>query len=254
MILSGIPEGALLEILSLVPAYDLILRCRLVCSLWRDIIDSPALWKKKCQRDGLVSKLSQRIPPDWRMFCFFHLKKKNLLKNSCASEGFQHWNIEENSGDEWKIEQLPGAHGQPFPDEKVKDYFVTSYGMCLKSQLIDLEAEGYPGHWMDAMQPDIVIRDWYAARHDCGSMYVLDVQLLSKEKTIIEGFLPDQIFIEQWSDAKWSQIEHRFKNYGPGVRYILFRHGGKDTQFWAGWYGIRVTNSSILIDPGDLST
>lgn len=45
------------------------------------------------------------------------------------------------------------------------------------------------------------------------------------------------------------QISHTFQNYPPGVRYIWFQHGGQDTQFWAGWYGIRVTNSSITIGP-----
>lgn len=253
MIINSIPEGVLLEIMSFVPAHDLILCCRLVCSLWRDIIDSPALWKKKSQKDGLVSRQCQRIPPDWRMFYFLHKKKRNLLKNPFAAEGFQHWEIKQNSGDEWKVEQLPGDHGQPFPDENVKDYFVTSYGLCSKSQLIDLYEEGYPEQWMDVMQPDIVIRDWYAARHDCGCKYEMCVQLLSKEKTVIQVFLPDPIVIMQWSDAKWSQIEHRFKNYGPGARYIYFQHGGQDTQFWAGWYGIRLTNSSIIVDPGDLS-
>lgn len=45
------------------------------------------------------------------------------------------------------------------------------------------------------------------------------------------------------------QMTHVFQNYGPGVRYIHFSHGGKDTQYWAGWYGIRVTNSCIEICP-----
>lgn len=45
------------------------------------------------------------------------------------------------------------------------------------------------------------------------------------------------------------QMIHVFRDYGPGVRYIRFRHGGKDTQYWAGWYGIRVTDSSVEICP-----
>lgn len=45
------------------------------------------------------------------------------------------------------------------------------------------------------------------------------------------------------------QMIHVFRDYGPGVRYIRFAHGGKDTQFWAGWYGIRVTDSSVEICP-----
>lgn len=45
------------------------------------------------------------------------------------------------------------------------------------------------------------------------------------------------------------QMTHVFQNYGPGVRYICFTHGGKDTQFWAGWYGIRVTDSCVEVCP-----
>lgn len=46
-----------------------------------------------------------------------------------------------------------------------------------------------------------------------------------------------------------SQVSHTFSNYPPGVRYIWFQHGGVDTHYWAGWYGPRVTNSSITIGP-----
>ncbi|KAM3922708.1 F-box only protein 44 [Leptodactylus fuscus] len=251
--MNDIPEGVLLEILSAVPGPHLILCGRLVCSLWKDIIDSPTLWKTKCYRAGFVSKHCKRNPPDWRAFYFLLLRKRNLLQNHIAEDDFKNWDINRNGGDQWKVEVLPGEHGKPFPDIKVKKYFVTSYGKCLKSQTIDLKREGYLDEFMDVVQPHIVIKDWYAARHDCGCHYQILVQLLSQDKTVIAEFQPEHVFIEQWSNAEWSQIEHTFKNYGPGVRYIYFEHGGKDTQFWAGWYGIRVTNSSVTIDPGDLS-
>ncbi|KAM4014707.1 F-box only protein 44 isoform 1-T2 [Anomaloglossus baeobatrachus] len=251
--MDAVPEGVLLEILSAVPAVDVIRGCRPVCALWRDIIDSPALWKTKCQRDGFISKRCSRNPPNWRMFYFLHLRKKNLLKNPMAAENFKHWHKDQDGGDEWKVEKLPGAHGRPFPDDKVKKYFVTSYGLCLKSQTIDLKKEGYYAEFMDVVRPNIIVKDWYAARHDCGCQYQLLVRLLSQDKTVMEEFQPEPVNIEQWSNAEWAQIEHTFSNYAPGVRYIYFQHGGQDRQFWAGWYGIRVTNSSVTIDPGDLS-
>ncbi|XP_075046317.1 F-box only protein 44 [Mixophyes fleayi] len=251
--IDDVPDGALVEILSSVPGRDLILRCRPVCSLWRDIIDSHTLWKTKCQQDGYFSKQCTKYPPSWRMFYFLNLMKRNLLKNPCAEDGFEFWDKIEDRGDKWKVERLPGEHGKPLLDEKVKNYFVTSYGLCMKSQIIDLKAEGYYEEWMDVMQPAIVIKDWYAARHDCGCKYKLVVQLLSKDNIVIQEFQPEPIVIPQWSDAKWSQMEYTFTNYGPGVRYILFQHGGKDTQFWAGWYGIRVTNSSVTMEPGALA-
>ena len=44
------------------------------------------------------------------------------------------------------------------------------------------------------------------------------------------------------------QITHTFSDYGPGLRLISFEHGGQDTKFWDGWFGVRVTGSSVIID------
>ncbi|XP_066463556.1 F-box only protein 6-like isoform X2 [Eleutherodactylus coqui] len=216
-----LPEEVHLHILSLVPATDLIRHCTLVCTLWRDVINSPTLWKTKCQHMGYTSKESLRTPKDWKLFYYLSSKKRNLLRNSCAMEKLKFWKIEQNGGDQWAIEDLPGTHGQDFPDKDVTKYFVTSYR--------------------------------FAARHDCGSQYKLVVQLLSEEKKPLKVFDPDTVMIEQWSDARWHQMEHTFRDYGPGVRYIYFQHGGQDTQFWAGRYGIRVTGSSVTIEPEDLT-
>ncbi|KAJ1145286.1 hypothetical protein NDU88_011577 [Pleurodeles waltl] len=175
--------------------------------------------------------------------------KKNVLKNPCAEENFDSWQIDSNGGDEWVIEDLPGVHGQPFPQPSIRKYFVTSFGNCKKSQLIDLKKEGYWESLMDEVQPDIVVTDWYAARHDCGCRYEVCVQLLSIDYIVLQEYEPEPVIIEQWSDAKWRKMSHTFRKYGPGVRYIKFQHGGQDTQFWAGWYGVRVTCSSLVIEP-----
>ncbi|XP_053307803.1 F-box only protein 6-like isoform X2 [Spea bombifrons] len=250
--IQDLPEDVLLEILTLVPIHDLISHCRIVCSTWKEVIDSPTLWKTKCQRMGFIPKGYKQNPSDWKVYCYICSMKRNLLRNACASEGFKFWKIEENKGDRWQIEAVPGAHGQEFPDESVKKYFVTSYGICLKSQLIDLKKMGYHPNFMDEIQPDILIEDWFAPRRDCGSMYQVCVRLLSKRKRTLKEFNPDPVIMDQWSDANWQKMTYTFRNYGPGVRYIYFQHGGKDTQFWAGWYGVRLTNSSIAIEPEDL--
>ncbi|KFP81068.1 F-box only protein 6, partial [Apaloderma vittatum] len=173
----------------------------------------------------------------------------NLPLIPLLSENFLHWTIDQNEGDKWKIEDLPGAHGTDLPDPDVHKYFVTSYGPCLKSQLITLQKEGYWNELMDEKRPEIVVKDWYAARFDCGCRYELTVQLLSEDYLVLEEFHPEPVVIEQWSDAVWREVSHTFQNYPPGVRHIRFQHGGQDTQFWAGWYGVRVTNSSITIGP-----
>ncbi|KAG8552748.1 hypothetical protein GDO81_003032 [Engystomops pustulosus] len=45
-------------------------------------------------------------------------------------------------------------------------------------------------------------------------------------------------------------VSHEFQQYGPGVRYVNFTHKGKDTQFWKGWYGPRISNSSVTLKRG----
>ncbi|XP_016073386.1 PREDICTED: F-box only protein 6 [Miniopterus natalensis] len=247
--INELPENILLEVFTYLPARQLLLRCRLVCTLWRDLIDLVTLWKRKCLREGFIPEDWDQPVADWKIFYFLCSVRRNLLRNPCAEEGMRSWKIDENGGDCWKVESLPGAHGKDFPDSKVRNYFVTSYALCLKSQMVDLKAKGYWEELMDVFRPDIVVKDWFAARADCGCTYNIKVQLLSANNIPLASFEPPPVTIEQWSDATWTEVSYTFSDYPPGVRHVFFQHGGKDTQFWAGWYGPRVTNSSIIISP-----
>lgn len=44
------------------------------------------------------------------------------------------------------------------------------------------------------------------------------------------------------------QIEHTFKGYQAGVRYVWVCHAGKDRQYWAGHYGPKITGTSIIMN------
>uniref|UniRef100_A0A2I3GAR4 F-box protein 6 n=1 Tax=Nomascus leucogenys TaxID=61853 RepID=A0A2I3GAR4_NOMLE len=213
--INELPENILIELFTHVPARQLLLNCRLVCSLWRDLIDLMTLWKRKCLREGFITE-------DWD-----HLHR-NLLRNPCG----------------WTLDLHTGSHLGFF-----KKYFVTSYEMCLKSQLVDLVAEGYWEELLDTFRPDIVVKDWFAARADCGCTYQLKVQLASADYFVLASFEPPPVTIQQWNNATWTEVSYTFSDYPRGVRYILFQHGGRDTQYWAGWYGPRVTNSSIVVSP-----
>lgn len=241
----SIPVDILEEILLNLPPDQVVLVCRLVCQQWKDVADSESLWKERCRREGYPLPDVSKTPKCWRWFYFLCKKRRNLLRNPRAEHEMNHWQIIENGGHQWKIEEVMVPH----PNEAVQKNFVTSFGMCRKSQLIDLAKEGYHPSLMDHLQPDIRISDWYAPRFDCGSIYQIQVELLNQRRRPIETFTPETAYFEQWNDQQWNQIIHVFQNYGPGVRYIRFTHGGKDTQFWAGWYGIRVTDSSVEICP-----
>ncbi|XP_053136840.1 F-box only protein 6-like [Hemicordylus capensis] len=246
---ADLPEDLLLDVLSWVPAKDLVLSCRLVCSHWRDLVDLPTPWKRKCQREGYYYKRLDRSIQDWRAAYFLFSLRRNLIKNPYAEEGFDFWEIQSNGRKKWRIEELPGDCGQRSPHPHVQKYFVTSFEACTKQQLISLKEEGYWDQLMDKAKPAIVVRDWYTAQHDCGCRYQLCVKLLSSDYIVLEEFSTEDLVIEQWGDAEWREALYTFQNYPSGVRYILFEHGGEDTRYWAGWYGIRVTNSSITITP-----
>ncbi|XP_052547618.1 F-box only protein 2 isoform X2 [Tympanuchus pallidicinctus] len=166
-----------------------------------------------------------------------------------CTEDLQHWGEVENGGDGWKIEELPGDFGKEFPSEDVHKYFVTSYEWCRKSQVIDLRAEGYWEELMDTTQPKVVVKDWYAGRSDAGCLYELCVKLLSENEDVLAEYKTETIAIPEDNDASWTEISYTFSDYGPGVRFVRFEHGGQDTLFWKGWYGVRVTNSSVTVEP-----
>uniref|UniRef100_A0A3B3SIQ5 F-box only protein 6-like n=1 Tax=Paramormyrops kingsleyae TaxID=1676925 RepID=A0A3B3SIQ5_9TELE len=242
--LPPIPDAVLEEVFFNIEGQDVVCVCRLVCQQWKEIVDSTSYWKGRCRREGLKPYNHNKTAKGWCQFYILSKRRQNLLKNPKADEDFSGWKIISNEGDKWIIEPESS-----FPDERVQKYFVTSYGSCIKSQLIDLSEEGYGPYLMDEIQPDIVISDWYSPRYDCGSRYEICVELLNHKQKIINRFRPNRVVFPQWNEMQWQQMTHVFRNYGPGVRFIKFTHGGRDTQYWAGWYGIRVTNSSVEIAP-----
>uniref|UniRef100_A0A8C0QIM2 F-box protein 2 n=1 Tax=Chelonoidis abingdonii TaxID=106734 RepID=A0A8C0QIM2_CHEAB len=117
---------------------------------------------------------------------------------------------------------------------------------CRKSQVIDLRAEGYWEELLDTTQPKIVVKDWYAGRSDAGCLYQLHVKLLSEHEDVLAEFQRSHSLSFPLCPP---QLSHTFSNYGPGARFVCFEHGGQDTLFWKGWYGVRVTNSSVTVEP-----
>lgn len=172
---------------------------------------------------------------------------KNLIKNPCGEEELEHWEEVEHGGDGWKVEELPGDCGAAYPSDGIAKYFATSFECCSKTQVIDLLNEGFTEEVLDA-QPNIVVSDWYAARTDAGCSYELKVQLLSDGPDVISEYSTENITVPENTDGAWSQVSHTFSEYGPGVRFIRFTHLGQDSVYWKGWFGVRVTNSSVTVE------
>ncbi|XP_041507793.1 F-box only protein 44-like isoform X5 [Microtus oregoni] len=118
--INELPENILLELFTHVPARQLLLRCRPVCSLWRDLIDLVTLWKRKCLREGFITEDWDQPVADWKIFYFLRSLRRNLLHNPCAEEGFEFWSLDVNGGDEWKVEDLSKDQRKEFPNDQVR--------------------------------------------------------------------------------------------------------------------------------------
>uniref|UniRef100_A0A8C8RP30 F-box protein 27 n=1 Tax=Pelusios castaneus TaxID=367368 RepID=A0A8C8RP30_9SAUR len=241
-----LPDELLVQILSWVPGRALLTRCRQVCRRWRDLLDAPTVWRLRCERRGQRAALAAaRLcpPPLWSRLDLLEPFGRNLIRNPCGEGGFTHWKVR-NGGDGWQV----GENCHPVEGASAQTCFISSYTWCLKWQVIDLLKEGLWEELLDTYQPEIYISDWWGARQDCGCKYSIHIKLLAADqKTLIAEFQASPEPIQQWNDALYHQVSHTFRKYGSGVRYVSFFHRGKDTQYWAGHYGARITNSTVMV-------
>uniref|UniRef100_A0A3Q3JWA5 FBA domain-containing protein n=1 Tax=Monopterus albus TaxID=43700 RepID=A0A3Q3JWA5_MONAL len=220
------PEGLTgNEIFLNLPPYQVIHVCRFVSHQWKDVADSESLWRERCKREGYHLHDVSRTPQDWRLFYFLCKKRRNLLKNprsfTCCVTNSKRAVICLLVSSDLCLSILPCR-----PD------------LCSAVKIV-AHPTGSP----------ISAQDLYAPRWDCASEYEICVELLDSSKNPVKVFAPDKVCFEQWGSQQWNEMTHVFRDYGPGVRYIRFTHGGQDRQFWAGWYGIRVTDSCVEICP-----
>ncbi|ERE84042.1 F-box only protein 2 [Cricetulus griseus] len=87
----------------------------------------------------------------------------------------------------------------------------------------------------------------YSGRTDAGSLYELTVRLLSEHEDVLAEFNTGQVAVPE--DGGWMEVSHTFTDYGPGVRFVRFEHGGQDSVYWKGWFGARVTNTPASPTP-----
>ncbi|XP_028920642.1 F-box only protein 27 [Ornithorhynchus anatinus] len=248
-----LPDELLVLILSFVPARVLVRRCRPVCRRWRGLVDGPSLWRLHCERRGargraLLDALRGWAPAHlpWSRLCVLRPLGRNLLRNPCGAEGLRGWEVT-HGGDGWTVEE----NRQPVEGAEAQTCFVSSFNWCQKRQVVDLLREGLWAELLDDPRAEIHVSDWWGAREDCGCEYALTVQLLAanrQSELARFGVQPDPI--PQWNDNAYRQVSHVFRGFGRGVRFVVFRHRGKDSMFWKGHYGARVTHSSLVVRVG----
>jgi hypothetical protein len=258
---------------------ELINSVILVCKQWNSIIDNEAFWLRKCLKENKLDNKQVTILHRFGIFktkhiYFSNLLKKNLLRNTCGDEKFQYWHSTETiqvnfenaqpkivrriiqdykekivkpNERTWQIEtEHNGSEALFDANNNLLKNFATSYYWAGKMQVVELDQ-----FIMDLVEKCIEtdlglkleINENYAARFDCGSIYKLNVYLVNVNYEIVDSYqFQDQM--PQWSEAKWMLASHLFDVKKP-FKYIIYYHGGQDTQFWAGFYGSKMTNGSI---------
>ncbi|CAI5783055.1 F-box only protein 44-like [Podarcis lilfordi] len=227
--MENLPEHILLDILSLVPASDLIYNCRLVCSQWRDLVDLPVLWKRKFQKRDHDSS------PKPLAFYIFSRLKKNLIKNPDGQDGLDSWEIQTPAEGHWETEELSiedsksvrqmlspykmGYFWENDEDAPVQLYkcFASRNRPCSKSQLITLKDEGYWDELMDEARPTMEVKDCFSSGYD--SCYTLTVKLLSADSEVLKEHQYKEPCV-----STWYPVSHTIYDCPQGVRHILFEH------------------------------
>lgn len=80
-----------------------------------------------------------------------------------------------------------------------------------------------------------------AARWDCGSRCALSLSFSDGHKWHHEKRFP------QWNDQKWHRIIYRYGQYTQYPSSVDVSITGSDTQFWAGFYGIKFAQARLRL-------
>ncbi|XP_054006887.1 F-box only protein 44-like [Hylaeus anthracinus] len=246
-----LPQELLTEIFCYVD-YKYLLNCQLVCKRWKILIQS-YVWRKKAEISlGQSLLLDKDVPWDvYYLICKKKPFKRNLIKNHSGEHGTKkYWRILSEGGDRWVVENPPkGVPPLPVNEpifEGKQFCFVTSYHHCTKTQMIDLEVEGWVSYVLDKLQPPIVISEWYSCRWDCPANYECAVNLLDENNKVLDSFQFHDSIVDE-KQNHWHRVSHEFTNYGPGLRKISFYHGGVDKSFWAGHYGSKMAGACVYV-------
>ncbi|KAK0162361.1 hypothetical protein PV327_008705 [Microctonus hyperodae] len=244
-----IPEELITEILCYVD-YKSLLNCQLVCKRWQNLLQD-YVWRKKAEIAMGHSLQSVKIMP-WNVYYKICKKKPiatNLLKNNSGQNNFSNWIINRQGGDHWKVENPPV--GVPsLPESPIFEgnncCFVTSYSTCIKKQIINLTDEDL-SFILDALQPSIVVSEWYSGRWDCPSVYECSIRLLGENDKVLDMYQFREHINGDEKQNIWHHFEHEFSDYGLGLKTISFEHSGSDTLFWAGHYGSKMAGASVIM-------
>ena len=168
----------------------------------------------------------------------------NLVVNPSGDAGLTGWAFT-SAGGGWTTETNSLGYN-----------FATSYVSEYKSQTIDLLANGYTTTELDA-QPYIYVSDDYSTRFDQGGNYGVLTQLRNTSGTSVSSWSNPTAYTAPGSPSfntiasgtNWTTTSKTYSSYGTGVRSVYIEDAGHDVSSWAGFYGTKMRNSTVIVEP-----
>ncbi|KAI1719990.1 f-box associated region domain-containing protein [Ditylenchus destructor] len=258
MDLSAATDDVLIEILLRLNNKDLIRNCTQVCHQWNSILSQKQFWIQKCKKEGYVfymTPLNSLDPIVWKKIAYKKPLNRNFIRDKWNPNGRfkkdDRWVWDSNPYNTGFVVEYPPIFLQPPESEyDVPGCLSTSHYWGKKHIRIDLVAEGLDPNVLDALCPTISVSELVSNRKDCAAIYKMKCHLRDENDVPIATESCDfstEVSWDQWAEEGWRKVEHEFKDYPAGVRYLFLECRGKDRQFWAGQYGAKMANCSVMV-------
>ena len=128
-------------------------------------------------------------------------------------------------------------------------HFGTPYYNVRRVQEIDLGAElAGKDNWANN-PPQIFVSEQFNKTYCGNDAYFLKVEIYNAERELIGSWDTGSKKVTgkcSWSGSKWI-TERQTVSYSGLPRFIRFYDGGKDSEFWAGYYGPRIREAIVVL-------
>lgn len=159
-----------------------------------------------------------------------------MLCNPRADRDMYGWR--QSSSNSWSDAQWHTEQSQyPFLN-RVPRNFVSGCDLCSMAQPVRLSR-----FVREPASAVVEVSARYMARWDCPSVFRLQAALLDARYGVLARF--DSGVKEAPADY-WDRVRHVFEPVA-GVEWVIFAVHGKDSRFWAGSYGSKVTECCVRV-------
>ncbi len=174
----------------------------------------------------------------------------NLLYSVDNAEGLDGWTIIQQTGNGWRA--VEGAEGPKY--QSSYDSRTSTTVTNRKSKEVSLLAAGYTKEYLDSA-PSISVGEEIVAYLNNGDkdLYYVKYELRDEDHNIIASYSSGSRTSPKKVGSTPVKEEFIFTNYGSGVRYVYFEHGGLDAGFWEGYYGAAFYNCHIKLNEPQLA-